>query len=558
MPTSTKEVPVLIIGGGIVGLSASLFLSANKVRHILVERHAGTSIHPRSRSVNTRTMELYRSVGVDDLVREAGAEIGLSMGIYSGSSLLEVIEPLKRKKTDTSNRGALGLLPGANLFYGASPTSGARGTQDCTEPVLLKAAKDMGGEVRFSTECLSFNQDNGGVTATLRDRDTGFESEIRAKYVIAADGANSPVRETLGVKTTGQGIQGHLLNVLFHADLQEFVRGREFSLCLIERPEVAGLFTSINNSNRWVFHISYDPSKGESPADFPPERCKQLLGLALGMPDIKIDVKSILPWQSQVRVVEKLQHGRIFLAGDAAHVMPPWGGQGGNSGIADVHNLAWKLGAVINGTSDPRLLETYALERLPVVQKAGYKSGAMSDSRGLFMKIGLATKLSLLLRIPMYFGYGYTYSSNAIVPENQSWIKWVWSFPWSIPSLFLGITGGSGTRAPHVWVQHEGKTISTLDLFKTHFVLITGSDGKAWREAASGVAKRLDIDLKAYGAGPTGDLSDPKRLWESAAGISPRGALLVRPDGFVAWRAREPPADLKAALLGVVSQVLHL
>jgi putative polyketide hydroxylase len=140
---------------------------------------------------------------------------------------------------------------------------------------------------------------------------------------------------------------GHLLNVLFHADLKDLVHQREFSLCIIERPEVSGIFTSINNSDRWVFHLSYDPSKGEKASDFTRERCQELLRIAIGIPEIEIDIKSILPWELSVRVAERLQHGRIFLAGDAAHQMPPWGGQGGNSGIADAHNLAWKLAAVL-------------------------------------------------------------------------------------------------------------------------------------------------------------------------------------------------------------------
>ena len=188
-------------------------------------------------------------------------------------------------------------------------------------------------------------QDEKGVTADLRDRETGTTSVIHADYVIAADGAGSPIRQELGIGTTGKGTLGHLLNVLFQADLRELVRGREFSLCCIERPEVRGLFASINNSDIWTFHISYDPAKGEKPADYPAERVQELLRLAIGIPDLKIQVKSILPWQPSDRVAEKLQHGRIFLAGDAAHQMTPYAGQGGTTGIADVYDLAWKLAA---------------------------------------------------------------------------------------------------------------------------------------------------------------------------------------------------------------------
>lgn len=550
---TTTSVPVLIIGGGIVGLSASLFLSTHNIPHLLVERHSGTSIHPRARGVNARTMELYRSLGIDEEVRDAGAELAPSMGVFSGSTLAEVIEPQKRKESS----GAA-VMPGATLFEGVSPSTSARGTQDLIEPVLLRASKERGGEVRFYTECVSFEQTEERVTATLRDREIGNGSTVHADYVIAADGAGSPTRKKLGVNTTGKGTLGYLLNILFHADLKELVRGRKFSLCLIERPEVCGVFTSINNSDRWVFHLSYDPSKGEKAEDFTPERCEYLLHLALGLPDVKVDIKSILPWESMVRVVEKLQHGRIFLAGDAAHTMPPWGGQGANSGIADVHNLAWKLAAVIKGRSSPKLLETYDVERLPVGRRAAYKSGELADERGLLMAKDFTKISSVIFRVPMLFGYGYTYASNAIIPEYLSWLAWMWFLPWTIASLFLGLNGSPGTRAPHIWTQHDGRRISTLDLFGRTFVLIAGSDGKPWCEAASDVASELGIQLVAYRAGPTGDLSDPKHLWQSAAGISSRGALLIRPDGFVAWRVQDQPADPRAELGHILKQVLYL
>ena len=281
-------------------------------------------------------MELYRGLGIDGLVREAGASISASMGIYSGHSLKEVIEAKKRKEGHRK-------VPLTGLFAPVSPVNGTFVTQDMIEPVLVDVARERGGNVRFYTECVSVEQDGESVTATLKDRESGATSTVRADYLIAADGAGSPIRTALKVPITGQGTMGHLLNILFHADLKPLVHQREFSLCLVERPEVCGLFTSINNSDRWVFHLSYDPAKDEKASDFPPEKCKELLRLALGMPDIEIDIKSILPWEPSVRIAELLQHGRIFLAGDAAHQMPPWGGQGANSGIADVHNLAWKL-----------------------------------------------------------------------------------------------------------------------------------------------------------------------------------------------------------------------
>lgn len=288
-------------------------------------------------------MELFRSINMDYLVRAAGAELAPSKGIYRGSSLVDVISKHPRNEDGGLSGLSKFLWKTVGRIGGVlGPVNRARGTQDCVEPVLAQAARDRGGDVRFGVECLSVEQDENGVHARIRVRETGVESVVHAKYLIACDGASSPIRTALVVRSTGVGVQGHLLNILFRLDLSELVRGRFFSLCQIETEEVRGLFTSINNSDRWVFHLSYDPSKGETIEDFTKERCEGLIRKALGsgMEEVEMVIESILPWQPSVRVVERMQHGRIVLAGDSAHVMPPWGGQGANSGIADVHNLA--------------------------------------------------------------------------------------------------------------------------------------------------------------------------------------------------------------------------
>lgn len=550
--SSETKVPVLIIGGGIVGLSASLCLSRYGIHSLLVERHSGTSIHPRARSVNARTMELYRGLEVDDLVREAGASISLSMGIYSGHSLREVIEVKPRSATPRK-------VPLAGLLASISPVNGTFATQDVIEPVLANVAKERGGDTRFYTECVGVEQDNDNVTATLKDRESGVISTVRAQYLIAADGAGSPIRTRLNVSTTGRGAMGHLLNILFSADLKLLVHQREFSICRVEHPEVCGMFTSINNSDRWVFHLLYDPSKGEKVSDFPPERCIELLRIALGMPNIEIDIKSILPWEPSVRIAEALQHGRIFLAGDAAHQMPPWGGQGANSGIADVYNLSWKLAAVLRGHAGKALLETYDVERISVGRAAAEASANAADDTGMIATTkSVAVVMGWLRRIYLLSGHGYSYASKAVCGEDTSPLGGLTWRPWTLPSLFLSIDGRPGSRAPHVWVVHQGKRISTLDLSGKSFVLLAGAEGASWLEAAKKVSSALGVDVAAYCAGPEGDLVGSKGEFESAAGISSRGAILVRPDDFVAWRERRQPYDPQTKLEQAMRQVLSL
>lgn len=528
---------VLIIGGGIVGLSASLFLSSHGITSLVVERHSGTNIHPRARSVNARCMELYRGVGIQDRVREAGASLSASMGIYSGPSLREVIEPHPRKEGQRK-------FPFAHLAETISPVKGTYVTQDMIEPVLVDVARERGGEVRFGTECLGVEQDGQSVTATLKDRKSGDVSTVKAAYLIAADGAGSPIRKQLKTPTTGRGTMGHLLNIFFTADLKSLVEKREFSICKIERPEVCGLFTAINNSDRWVFHLYYDPSKGQTPADFPPEKCKELLRLALGFPGLGIDVISILPWEPSVCVAEQLQHDRIFLAGDAAHQMPPWGGQGATSGIADVHNLSWKLAAVLNEQTSEALLKTYDVERIPVGRTAAEASASAGDEKGMLItKKNLKFITSVLRRAYLLSGHGYCYSSKAICEEDTSPLGGLSWKPWTVPSILLSIDGRPGSRAPHLSVERQGNRISTLDLFGTKFVLLGGSEGGSWLGASKQVSAALGIEIDVFCVGPEAELVAKKGVWEAAAGIASNGAVLVRPDGFVAWRLRREPAS---------------
>ncbi|MCJ1227039.1 hypothetical protein MMC12_003694 [Toensbergia leucococca] len=550
--SSETQVPVLIIGGGIVGLSASLCLSHHGIHSLVIERHSGTSIHPRARSVNARTMELYRALGIEDRVREAGASLSASMGILSGHTLKEVIEA--RPRTTGPRK-----FPLSGLLAPISPVSGTFVTQDMIEPVLVDVARERRGDVRFYTECLSVEQDGDGVTATLKDRESGITSTVRADYLIAADGAGSPIRTQLNTPTTGRGAMGHLLNILFHADLEPLVQRREFSLCSIQRPELNGLFTAINNRDRWVFHLSYDISKGEKASDFPPQKCKELLRIALGMPNIEIDITSILPWEPSVRIAERLQHERIFLAGDAAHQMPPWGGQGANSGIADVDNLAWKLAAVLKGHAGKALLETYDVERIPVGRAAAEASANGADERGIIStKLNLTVVMGWLRRIPLLSGHGYCYAGKAICAEDTFPLGGLTWRPWNVPSLFLSLDGRPGSRVPHLWVQRRGKRISTLDLCGKNFVLLAGAEGVEWVDAAKKSSEALGIDVVAYCVGPEGDLVASKGVFEAAAGVDSRGAVLVRPDDFVAWRQRRRGLDFRAGLERALRQALCL
>ncbi|TVY31322.1 Tetracenomycin polyketide synthesis hydroxylase, partial [Lachnellula subtilissima] len=481
-------------------------------------------------------MEIFRCIGIDSAVRAAGASLSPSNGIVKGTSFVQVMERMTRR--ETQGDGKRGEMPLASWRHGVvSPTEGARCTQDMMEPVLAQAARERGGELRYNTVCESVEQDEQGVTVTLRDRGSPHSvSRVRARYMIAADGAGSPVRKTLRIGTTGKGALGNLINILFRADLSGLVRGREISLCTIVQPALRGLLSAINNSDIWVFHLCYDPDKEKAGA-YTTERVEELLRLAIGIPDLEIQIKSMIPWQPSDVAASSMQSGRIFLAGDAAHQTTPYAGQGATTGIADVFDLSWKLAAVLSGQARPSLLDSYESERLPVARFVARESGELADGYGLpDMKRGKVTwAWSMARRFPMIIGFGYRYTgSPAVINEEEEeapgWMSW-WNVPWSVQSLVLGINGKPGTRVPHVWVQDAaGERISTLDLCGKTFLLLTGSQGKPWCQAASEVAEKMGVGLQAYRVGPTGDVSDPKRRWEHTAGIGAHGALLVRPD----------------------------
>lgn len=535
-----ETVPVLIVGAGPVGLTASLFLTQYGISSMVIERHAGTSIHPRARGINFRSMELFRELGLEEQIRAAGSELANS----SGFLIVETLAGAELERFATDN-----AFDRSRPIENISPTNWCMCAQDQLEPVLCEAAKQRGGDLRFSTELVSFEQDDTGVTATVLNRISGLQYTVRVNYLIAADGSNSSIREALGISRSGRGSLGHNIHTYFSADLGDLVRGREFVLCRVQNPAVQGLFVSVNNKDLWLFGVSYDADKGEKPEDFPPERCADLIRKAIGLPQIPIEIKSILPWEAAVRVADSFQHKRVFLAGDAAHQMPPSGAFGANTGIQDAHNLAWKLALVLREQAAPALLDTYDAERRPVARFT-------TEQAGLRMSFGAVRSYFELTEEERNAGLvdtptiitGYQYISQAIISEDKT----------PPPLDHLELDGRPGKRMPHVWLESQGKRLSTLDLLGSGFVLLAGKDGKMWREAARNLAISRGIGLDSYRPGSSSSLIDLDGYWCEAYGITSSGAVLIRPDGFVAWRAKEAEVNCAYTLENVLNHLLCL
>jgi 2-polyprenyl-6-methoxyphenol hydroxylase-like FAD-dependent oxidoreductase len=532
-----QQVPVLIVGGGPVGLTASILLSREGVRSLLVERHPGTAIHPKARGINARTMEIYRQCGVEAAIRDAGlAPEKTGLIIWTRTLAGEEIE---RRVPWRSGPHSVAVSPVRNCLC----------AQDDLEPVLrAHAARQPAAELRFSTEVIACEQDDRGVTATLDDRAAGGQTQVRAEYVIAADGAQSRLRRQLGVRMLGHENVYDSINALLNADLRPWTAHRPAALYFVEHPKMRATFLTINAVDRWGFIINSLSAYGYKTSDFTPERCVELVRLGVGVDDLAVRILGVVPWTASAQVAEQYRHGRIFLAGDAAHEMPPTGGFGLNTGVQDVHNLAWKLAAVLRGAAPASLLDTYHDERQPIGRLVTEQSLSNSISMGR-----LGQSPGTVTARPEYLNeqgliFGAVYASAAVVPDENP-----------APTPADRVTGyvpsaRPGGRAPHVWLLRNGERLSSLDLFGNGFVLLAGADGKAWSLAAEELADtRLRLETITIG---DGEVSDPEEQWCATYGLEPGGAVLVRPDGHVAWRSRSLTTDPAATLRQAMTRVL--
>ena len=530
-------VPVLVVGGGLVGLSTALCLSWQGVRPLLVERHPDLLIHPRARGFTQRTVELFRQIGIEPDIRAASFAGGddFRWVAVRAETLAGDHEPAEEAEEGEKMRTL-------------SPAPFAPIDQDKLEVILRRKAEELGADIRFSTEMVAFEQDDTGITSVLKDRRTGAEQTVRASYLVAADGWDSPIRERLGIGLEGPGPFFHVLTALIDANLRPALRGRPLNIAYLQQPRPGTILMSHDEAGqRWVFGVGFSPQSGESSADFTEERLVELVRAAAGLPDVAVSLRpqipgtdlKVLSFAIGAQVAQQYRAGRVFLVGDAAHIVPPTGGFGANTGIQDAHNLAWKLAAVVQGQAGPALLDTYHDERHPVGLLTMEQALARWGSR-----IGEGTEgqtVPLLDYAAVAFGYRYRSAAVLGAPPDDR------------PALMpTELTGQPGTRAPHVWLARDGQRLSTIDLFGRGYVLLTGADGQPWVDAARSIANTA---VDAYRIGD-GDFVDPDGRWPDAYGVTAGGAVLVRPDGFVAWRSPDNVANPARELSGALSLLL--
>ena len=392
-------------------------------------------------------------------------------------------------------------------------------------PILRERATALGADLRLGTEFLRFEQQQHGITAWVREKASGREYRIQAPYMIAADGSNSQVRQALGIGRSGPGHLQTMRSVLFRAPLEEYLE-KGISQFEIEQPGLRAFLTTYGDG-RWVLMFMDDLERDQA-------ALLAAINQAIGRSDLPVEILTTGRWELSALITDRFAAGRVFLAGDAAHTLPPTrGGFGANTGIHDAHNLAWKLASVLSGTSTATLLDSYDAERRPVAWARLEQTFARPD----YARYGAEFARGLATIDDSAMEFGQLYRSAVILGAGDELPAAARPDEWA---------GQPGTRAPHLWLEENVDDTaapgSTLTWFGTRWVLIALDRG--WADATAQLALELGIDLTNVCVNGTAN----REAVQQAFGLGPGGASLVRPDGVVAWRSPELPDAPKGAL----------
>ncbi|MEU9568784.1 FAD-dependent monooxygenase [Streptomyces massasporeus] len=578
--STVVETDVLIVGSGPAGASAALALSTYGVPNIMVTRYASLADTPRAHITNQRTMEVLRDLGVEqEVVAQATPQHLMGNTTFCTSLAGEELGRVRSWGNDPLVQAEHEL---------ASPTRMCDMPQHLMEPVLVNAAVARGTRLRFQNEYLSHSQDADGVTATVRDRLRGDTYEIRAKYLIGADGGRSKVAEDAGLPMGGQmGVAGSI-NIVFEADLSRYTAHRPSTLYWVLAPGAtvggigAGLVRCVRPWNEWLIVWGYDVNAGAP--DLTTEYAESVVRTLVGDDDIPVTVKSSSAWTVNEMYAETYADGRVFCAGDAVHRHPPSNGLGSNTSIQDAYNLAWKLKLVLDGTAHPRLLDSYTAERAPIGRQIVTRANrsiretapvfealdglspqtpeqlwaniaARKDATEAAEKQRAALREAIAFKVYEFNAHGVDLNqrydagaSAAIVPDGTPDPGFARD-----PELYHQPSSRPGARLPHAWITSGTRTLSTLDTIgRGRFTLLTGIGGEAWVRAAEAQA----VEIATVVIGPGQQYEDPYGDWARLREIPDAGALLVRPDGFVAFRHASVGPDAEELLADALRRIL--
>jgi 2,4-dichlorophenol 6-monooxygenase len=588
--TPDEAVPVLIVGGGGAGLTASMLLATQGVEHLLVSARTQTSDLPKAHVLNLRTMEVLEDVGVAAAIAERSTHAAqmAATAYYAGFAGPDPDYGRRLMRLESWGAGS-----DDEAWRAASPCRQMNLPQIRLEPLLKARAEELApGRIRFGHELLDLEQDAHGVRALIRENASGREYVVQSDYLLGADGGRR-VAGLVDVAYEGLGVLTQTATLHVTADFSRWARDPDVLIRWIYSPQAGVLVVMVPmgperwgpQSEEWVIHLNYPVDCEESDAQVEAD-----VRRALGIGDLPMDIHKVTRWSVDAVIASSFRVGRVFLLGDAAHRHPPTGGLGLTSAIHDAQNLCWKVSAVLAGHADAALLDTYEGERRPVDERNCQRSlenavnhFATGAALGLSPESSPEENMERLRRVwsqrpedaeqracvlrgmraqSMEFSelnveYGYSYDSAAVVPDGTEPPRPIDDVRIYEPST------RPGAPLPHAWLEDaEGRRRPIKDLVVPgRFLLIAGEDGEAWCEAARQLALDTDVPLDAVQIGHLdGDLYDPRCAWVRQRGIASDGAILVRPDRFVAWRAptakEEPLRELAGALGGILARSL--
>ncbi|MEV6293122.1 FAD-dependent monooxygenase [Streptomyces sp. NPDC051896] len=580
----TYDTDVLVVGSGPAGGSAALLLATYGIRTLLVTKYGWLANTPRAHITNQRTMEVLRDLGVESEALAVGSPSHLMGDTVLCTALTgQEIGRIRSWGTGPAT---------ATEYASKSPCEMIDLPQTYLEPILVNNAAARGAKVRFDTEFLSFTQDEGGVTALLRDRVRGDEFTVRARYLIGADGGRSAVAEQLGLPFDGRMAKAGSMNIVFKADLARYCAHRPSVLYWVMQPGAEtggigmGLVRMVRPWNEWLLVWGYDIE--QAPPQVDEEAARQIVRDLIGDPDLPVEITSTSLWTVNHAYASEYSSGRVFCAGDAVHRHPPSNGLGSNTSVQDAYNLAWKLAMVIRGEAGPELLDTYSAERAPVGRQIVERANLSRDQFGPIFEVlgiggggddkaiadGLAAldaptpegakkrrRLEEAIQLKNYefnahgVEMNQRYVSSAVLPDNSPAEVWEQD-----RELVHQPTTRPGAKLPHAWlVDEQGERLSTLDVVgRGTFTVLTGLSGDVWDTAATACQAELGVPLRVVRVGDD-NCRDAYGEWSRVSELAEDGVLLVRPDGYVAWRRATAPEGGQSAqdeLLSALRRVL--
>ncbi len=537
-----KEVPVLIVGGGSVGLSVAAELGWRGINCLAIEEGAGLNPHPRANAVANRTMEYYRRWGIDKAITDAGIPPDHPADYYwlsslHGKQLHRVSLPPFKKIREVKDSG--GYMKAEHTW---SPYLKTITGQNEVEGAILDYVRTLDRvDFRFRWKLTDFDQDQHGVTCQIEDQKTSNVESVRSRYLVACDGGRSMVRERLKIELSGQADMARFVSIYFHAP--NFMACHKFGSANIFFPlhsDYAGFILNWDGSSTFTYHLMLEDGQVWDQVD-PVAAIEAVLGRST-----ELEIISIQPWTAHALVADQYRDRRILLAGDAAHLFTPTGGFGMNTGVSDAIDLAWKVQAMLEGWGGGQLLDSYYSERHPigvrntseaadcfqrlnaVMQYGDELDAETPEGEALRARLGrdIKDQEKLISSSGTLLGYRYE-GSPIVVPDGTP-------EPPDDPRNYTP-TARPGHRAPHIWLD-EG--ISLLDRLGQGFTMLDFGDGDGddIRDLAH-AAVAIAMPLKVL------RIEDP-----DAAALYERRFALVRPDMMVAWRGDRLPEDPTALL----------